>query len=56
MVLNRQCHLIPALSLFVSVQLPGAVEHSGSQVLCLLAGKHSGAKSPVLQHCSSTEK
>lgn len=57
MLLNRQCHLIPALSLFVSVKLPDAVEHSQAvKYFVYWQDKHSGAKSPALLHCSSREK
>lgn len=54
---QQTCPLIPALSLFVSVQLPDAVRVLvGSQVFCLQAGQIQEAKSPALPHCSSTDK
>jgi len=46
-LLNRRCHLIAGLSLFVSVKLPDAVwTLVGGQVFCLLAEQtQSGKKS-----------
>lgn len=57
MLPNRHCNFIPALSLFVSVKLPDVVEPSQAvKYFVYWQDKHSGTKSPMLLHCSSTEK